>query len=119
MFVSFMFREGAGNLFKTFPGRRCILVAHEGRLVYDAWEKTWFAVLHAKSDLNIFERFMVDRRQKTEVLCISSDSRTQATLIATKEHYAPGAGPWEQIELDSAAKTVSALLIGVLVTTLG
>jgi len=57
---------GAGNLFKTFPGRRCILVAHEGRLVY--------------------------------------------------EHYAPGAGPWEQIELDSAAKTVSALLIGVLVT---
>ena len=36
-----------------------------------------------------------------------------------EEHYAPGAGPWEQIELDSAAKTVSALLIGVLVTSLG
>ncbi|CAJ1385113.1 unnamed protein product [Effrenium voratum] len=57
---------GAANLFKTFPGRRCILVAHEGRLVY--------------------------------------------------EHYVPGAGPEERIELDSAAKTVSALLIGVLVT---
>ncbi|CAE7657292.1 unnamed protein product [Symbiodinium sp. CCMP2456] len=57
---------GAGNLFKTFPGRRCILVAHKGRLVY--------------------------------------------------EHYAPGADAFEQIELDSAAKTVSALLIGVLVT---
>ncbi|CAE7618299.1 unnamed protein product [Symbiodinium sp. CCMP2592] len=54
------------NLFKTFPGRRCILVAHKGRLVY--------------------------------------------------EHYAPGADAFEQIELDSAAKTVSALLIGVLVT---
>lgn len=55
---------------------------------------------------------------KTEMVCIS---RPQGTFNAagTKEHYAPGAGPWEQIELDSAAKTVSALLIGVLVTTLG
>ncbi|CAK9007789.1 unnamed protein product [Durusdinium trenchii] len=57
---------GAGNLFKTFPGRRCILVAHKGRLVY--------------------------------------------------ERYPPTALPSEQIELDSAAKTVSALLLGVLVT---
>ena len=32
------------------------------------------------------------------------------------EAYAPGADANEQIELDSAAKTVSALLIGVLVT---
>ena len=80
LYGSLVFGEGAGNLFKTFPGRRCILVAHEGRLVYDAWEKTQFALLHiGKTDL-FDERFMVDRKQmKTEMVLYIS--RLRGTLI--------------------------------------
>ncbi|CAK9003740.1 Beta-lactamase domain-containing protein [Durusdinium trenchii] len=74
------------NLFKTFPGRRCTLAS--------AHESVFTA---------------------------SADWVTAGILVAHKgrlvyERYAPTALPSEQIELDSAAKTVSALLLGVLVT---
>lgn len=58
--------EGAEKLWREFPGRRCLVVVHEGKVAY--------------------------------------------------ERYAAGASPEERLEADSAAKTVCALLVGVLVT---
>lgn len=57
---------GARKLWNEFPGRRCLLILHDGEVAF--------------------------------------------------ERYAEGASATDQIELDSIGKTISALLIGVLVT---